>query len=105
MREVVCTGESLAQLVCANDDDNRGFCFLLGGVAEKLIPFSILDLYFWVKILLLLGWVAATRWCSKASLQKLDPQRFLLCTSESSHFLVARALEDGVSVSTVKTVA
>jgi hypothetical protein len=98
MREVVCSGESLARLVCANDDDTRGCRFLLGGVAEKLMPFSILDLYLWVKTLLLLGWVAATRWCS--------PQRFsLLCTSESSHFLVARALEDSVSVSKVKTVA
>jgi hypothetical protein len=105
MREVVCSGESLARLVCAAPADTRECRFLLGGVVEKLMPFSILDICFWVNTLLLLGRVAETRWCFEASLEKLDPQRFsLLCTLEGSHFLVARA-KDGVSVPTVKTVA
>jgi hypothetical protein len=43
MREVVCSGESLAQLVCADDDNTRGCRFLPRGVIEKLTPFSILD--------------------------------------------------------------
>jgi hypothetical protein len=43
MSEVVCSGQSLARLVCAGDDDIRGCRFLLGGVVEKLTPFYILD--------------------------------------------------------------
>jgi hypothetical protein len=40
---VVCSGESLARLVCVGDNDIRGCRFLLGGVVEKLTPFYILD--------------------------------------------------------------
>jgi hypothetical protein len=43
MKEVIFSGESLARLVCAGKDDTQGCCFLLGGVVEKFLPFSILD--------------------------------------------------------------